>query len=213
MMGAVMTEQPITTKPPHHKSDRHQAGYVYEAFNAFHVRYYTTEIVDGQPKRVQRSKRLCTKDRNTGHGSKTAKAVKMLAADHMQAINAAAPPTKEDHPITEFWENRFLKYCEEVLATGPRKGQQRLKPSTLRGYKQVYRQHLKDHFGEGTLQEYQPEMGARLLDSLTAKQGYHVLKHIKAVGSAIFKRALKDDIITVNPWSAVEMPDDAHRTG
>jgi hypothetical protein len=34
-----------------------QTGYIYEAFNAFHVRYYVTEIIDGQPKRVQKSKR------------------------------------------------------------------------------------------------------------------------------------------------------------
>jgi hypothetical protein len=33
----------------------------------FHVRYYTTEIVDGQPKRVQRSDRLCTKDTRHHH--------------------------------------------------------------------------------------------------------------------------------------------------
>jgi integrase len=77
----------------------------------------------------------------------------------------------------------------------------------------VYLQHLKDHFGNCTLQKYQPAMGARLLDSLTGKQGYHVLKHIKAVASAIFKRAFKDQIIPINPWSAVEMPDDAMEPG
>ena len=32
---------------------RYQTGYVYEAFRAFHVRYYATEIVDGKPKRVK----------------------------------------------------------------------------------------------------------------------------------------------------------------
>jgi hypothetical protein len=37
---------------------RYQRGHVFE----FYVRYYTTEIVDGQPKRVQRSERLCAKD-------------------------------------------------------------------------------------------------------------------------------------------------------
>ena len=34
---------------------------------SFHVRYYVTEIVDGQPKRVQRSHKLCEKNRATGH--------------------------------------------------------------------------------------------------------------------------------------------------
>jgi hypothetical protein len=35
---------------------RHQTGYIFQsASEAFHVRYYTTEIGDGQPKRVQKS--------------------------------------------------------------------------------------------------------------------------------------------------------------
>ncbi len=41
---------------------RYQRGHVFDQHGAFHVRYYTTEIVDGQPKQVQRSERLCTKD-------------------------------------------------------------------------------------------------------------------------------------------------------
>jgi hypothetical protein len=38
---------------------RYQRGHILEQHGAFHVRYYTTEIVDGQPKRAQRSERLC----------------------------------------------------------------------------------------------------------------------------------------------------------
>jgi hypothetical protein len=41
---------------------RYQRGHIFEQHGAFHVRYYTTEIVDGQPKRVQLSERLCLKD-------------------------------------------------------------------------------------------------------------------------------------------------------
>jgi hypothetical protein len=39
----------------------HQQGYI-EALNAFHVRYYVIETVDGKPKRVQRSQGFCAKD-------------------------------------------------------------------------------------------------------------------------------------------------------
>ena len=45
--------------------ERYQRGYVFEASNAFHVRYYVNEIVNGEPKRVQRSQRLCGKDCDT----------------------------------------------------------------------------------------------------------------------------------------------------
>jgi hypothetical protein len=38
---------------------QHQAGYIYEAFNAFHVRYYATENRAGKLVRVQKSHKLC----------------------------------------------------------------------------------------------------------------------------------------------------------
>src|SRR5438445_13881212 len=66
---------------------RHQRGYIYEAFGAFHVRYYTTEIVEGQTVRKQRSHPLCTKDRATGDGSPSAKAVRDACQEIMRSIN------------------------------------------------------------------------------------------------------------------------------
>jgi hypothetical protein len=41
------------------RMERYQRGYVLEASNAFHVSCYVNEIVNGEPKRVQRSQRLC----------------------------------------------------------------------------------------------------------------------------------------------------------
>src|SRR5579863_9302719 len=42
---------------------RYQSGQIYEASGAFFVRYYVSEIVDGKPTRVQRSYRLCERDK------------------------------------------------------------------------------------------------------------------------------------------------------
>ena len=42
---------------------RHQRGYIYEAFGAFHVRYRFKEIVDGKFTGKQRSHWLCTNDK------------------------------------------------------------------------------------------------------------------------------------------------------
>jgi len=40
----------------------HQTGYICEAFNALHVRYYATENRDGKLVRVQKLDKLCGKD-------------------------------------------------------------------------------------------------------------------------------------------------------
>jgi hypothetical protein len=76
---------------------------VFEASNACHVSYYVNEIVNGEPKRMQRSQRLRGKYRDTGHGSKTAKAVRQLADDHMRTINTAVASTT-DMSVVDSWE-------------------------------------------------------------------------------------------------------------
>src|SRR5216684_3893977 len=60
----------------------------------------------------------------------------------------------------------------------------------LRDYKQIWRQHLKSHFGNLTLQEYAPHTGTVFLDSLTGTQGKATLRHIKACATSLFKRAV-----------------------
>src|SRR5947209_18321341 len=115
---------------------RHQRGYIYEAFGAFHVRYYTTEIVEGQTVRKQRSHRLCTKDRATGHGSPSAKAVRQLCEDFMRGVNVETPNSVTSLSVVEFWDTHYLPFIETNF-----------KPSTVEGYKQNWVYHLKPHFG------------------------------------------------------------------
>jgi integrase len=186
---------------------RIQTGYIYESSGAFFVRYYVTEIVDGKAVRVQRSRRLCEKSEK--YYARNAKSVKLLRNDFMQTINtqqASGRTTAKDMTVLDFWEQQYLKYCEEILSLT---GKARKKPSTVRGYKQIWNQHLKAHFGKVTLQEYEPSMGTQFLQSLTGTQGKNTLKHIKALGSSLFKRAVIEQRIKVNPWHDVSMPDDA----
>ncbi len=188
-----------------------QSGHVYEGSDgkSFHVRYYVTEIVDGQPKRVQRSHKLCEKNKATGHAKTTSSEVQRLCENFLRLINQQRGTSKslqQDMPIADFWEQQYLPYNEAIL---PLTGKPRKKPSTMRGYKQIWKQHLKKHFGALTLQQYEPNHGTELLQSLTSTQRSTTLKHIRAVGSAIFKRAVVERRIKANPWHDVVMPDDA----
>ncbi|HXZ32195.1 MAG TPA: site-specific integrase [Terriglobales bacterium] len=196
---------------------RIQTGYVYEASGALYIRYWTTEIVDGKPQRVQRSEYLCDVDERR-YISRVKKkgeirlvlssGAKLARNEFMQRINSqnATRRPGQDMPIVAFWETRFLPYCKEIVALT---GEPRRKPSTISGYEQIWNQHLKHHFGETTLQEYEPSMGMEFLQSLTATQNKTTLKHIKALGSSVFKRAVIERRIKMNPWHEVEIPDDA----
>jgi integrase len=183
---------------------RSQAGYLYEAYGAFYVRYYRSEMVDGKLARVQRAHRLCARDKNGANHSATCKAVKDKCAEFMLKVNAAKIMAR-DMQVAAFWSEHYLKHCEEIM----KNGQGRKRASTIRGYKQVWNQHLKGHFGDLLLSQYEAEIGASFLDSLTAKQGVNSLKHIKALGHSIFARAVTERRIKANPWSAVKIPEDA----
>jgi hypothetical protein len=63
----------------------------------------------------------------------------------MRDVNRAEPPSNDDMKVADFWERHYLPYCE----TGY-KGQG-MRPSSVRGFRQLWRQHLGPHFGDGTL--------------------------------------------------------------
>ena len=184
---------------------RIQSGTIYEASGSFYVRYVTgtTLSKSGKPRPVQRSHRLCAKD-NRYYSSK-AKAVKLLAQEFMLSINRQEPYAGENMTIAAFWEQRYLPYCEEVIVVGrPRK-----KPSTVRGYRQIWAQHLKAHFGALTLQQYQARQGTAFLQGLTSTQRESTLRHISALASTIFSYAVVRQHLRSNPWADVVFPADA----
>jgi len=168
---------------------RYQSGHVFEAHGAFHVRYYVTEIVDGQPKRVQRSKWLCKKDNK--HHSKTCKAVKQLAATEMEKVNGESGVTQQaDISVTDFWDTVYLPHVEKTT-----------KPSTLSGYKAIWRQNLAAVFAGFNLRDYHTHHATRYLTGLADKGlGAKTIAHIRSLASGMFKHALRLNYITVNPW-------------
>jgi hypothetical protein len=173
---------------------RHQTGYIFESKSgAFHVRYYTTEIIDGQPRRVQKSHLLCHKDNK--HSSKTCKAVKLLRDEFMRKVNATSGlAIEQDMQVVDFWRLHYLPFVNENM-----------KPSTVSGYKQIWRQHLKRHFGEMTLQGYRTHIGSAFLLSLTKTQGRRTLNHIRSLASGIFTHAINTGRLESNPWRDVRI--------
>jgi integrase len=184
-----------------------QNGHIYEGSDgkSFHVRYYVTE----NGTRKQKSHKLCEKNRATGHAKVTSSAVQILCQEFMLKINQTQHTSQSLQPdmmVVAFWDAVYLPYCEEFT---PVTGRTRLKPSTVRGYKQIWSQHLKKHFGTMTLQGYEPDRGSRLLDSLTGTLNKTSLKHVRALASSIFERARAVGLVKINPWKNVPMPKDA----
>ena len=166
---------------------RHQQGHIFlSASRAFHIRYYSTEIIDGQPVRVQKSRLLCHKDEK--HFSKSCKAVRLLAEDFMRTVNTQTHVG--DLRIADFWETTYLPFVK-----------QNMKSSTVTGYQQIWGQHLKAHFNGMVLGEYRTHLASAFLLSLTTSQGRQTLNHIRSLMSGIFSHAVNMGLITVNPMT------------
>ena len=174
---------------------RYQHGSISEAFGAFHVRYRVETIVDGQVKRVQRSHRLCAKDKE--HPSASCKVVRLLAADFMATVNKVTlnQPEQTDTTIAAFWEHTYWPFITD----------NNLKPSTCEGYRQVWNQHLKPHFGNMTLREYRTPTGSIFLTSLSKKLARRTVQHVKNLASGIFTHAVNLGAIESNPWHDVKV--------
>ena len=170
---------------------RYQSGHIYEASGAFFLRYYVSAIVDGKATRVQRSYRLCGKDDR--YHSRTCKAVKQKAAEHMDTVNANAAPVN-DQTIGAFWEKTYLPFAEENL-----------RASTVHGYKQIWGQHLSVHFGTTALKDYKTHMGSLFLTSLAKKLGRATIQHIRSLASGVFAHAVNVGVIESNPWHDVKV--------
>src|SRR5258708_4198124 len=118
------------------------SGHLYKKSGAWHLQFYQTEKnAAGEVVKVRKSKKLCEAK------GVTQKHVNGLATAEMTKIDSRTCTTS-DMPVTDFWEHHYLPYCEkEWKGTG-------MRASTVRGFKQVWRQHLKAHFGPITLQGY-----------------------------------------------------------
>jgi integrase len=162
---------------------RHQAGYIYERNGAFHVRYY----VEDAGERKQKSAKLCDKDRNAGHGSASAKAVVMLCEDFMRGINNDSPTAKA-LTVVEFWDTIYQPFIESTL-----------KHSTVKGYQQVWNQHLKSHFGKLLLSDYKTSTFSLLLTQLAKTYRPRTLASVKFLTSAIFAHATAMGLTESNP--------------
>jgi integrase len=128
----------------------------------------------------------------------------------LESVNAqnkdAAIGRDSDMRVVDFWSQRYLPYCETVMQSS---GRPLKKASTVRSYKQIWQQHLVDHFGDTTLRQYVPTMGTRFLRTLIRTSNRNTISHIKALMGSIFRLAMDEERIATNPMRDVQFPKDA----
>jgi integrase len=166
----------------------YQRGTIYEASGSFFVRYFAS--VDGVKQRV--SHKLC--DRDEEHYSTDCDPVLAKRDEHMVTTRRPVPQPTTDVLISDYWEQVYLPTVKAGL-----------KPSTVDGYEQIWKQFLKDHFTGRTFREYEPHHGNKLLNDLVVrKYGRRTLAHVRSLASGIFTHACNDGVLQGNPWRNVK---------
>jgi integrase len=159
---------------------RYQEGYLQKRFGGWHVRYYVTTPDGG---RKQKTHRLCDDQQKKSH-------VKQLRDDYMREHVNIGVENAGPIGVVEFWDKIYLPFIES---------NNNLKPSTVHGYKQVWNQHLKSHFGTLHLSDYKTHMMSVFLTGLAKTLRPRTLNAIKWLASAIFAHAVATGNCETNP--------------
>jgi integrase len=174
------------------RRSRHQTGSIIERSGVFLIRYYTTKLSGGRPKRTQVSEKLVEK--SDRYHSRNCKAVRQLRDEFMRKINDG-PLASPEVLVTEFWENTYLPYLRETK-----------RPSTRKGYEKLWRLELEDHFRGRSLRDYRTHQGSEFLTSLAKRGlGRASIAHVRSLASGIFSHAVNRGLIERNSWREVKL--------
>jgi len=176
-----------------------QDGYLYLLHGSWHVRW--REIVrlpDGSLKKVNRSKRLASK-KDYPKKTEVLPLMNAFMADRnnvtaIDGVDVALPSMT----IAEFVEGQYLPFVSAQK-----------RPSTLRGYKQMWNAYVHGRIGSMRLRDFKTVHGSRLLKSIAAENDLTrtTLQHIKGFVSGIFTFALNEGVYTgTNPMQPVLIP-------
>jgi len=162
-----------------------QKGQIFLSHGAWFVRYRT----DGK----QKSQRLCA----FSDQYRTMRSVRPLADDILEPINAGR---EVSGPIT------LQQYAEAVYFPNVKN---KLKPSTYKGYFNLYRAHVQSRIGGLRFSTFTTADGQKLLYRIAESEdlSHQSFLNINSLMSAFFTHARRSGALTgQNPMDGVEVP-------
>jgi integrase len=155
-----------------------QRGHIFKRHGAWHLRYR----VNG--------KQVCVKLADYNDEYRTKASLRLLAEPYLQPANrgqASNPQT-----LQHFVEDSYLPHVRTDN-----------EPSTVKGYTDIYEDHIKQRVGGLRVQAFRTVDGQRILDSITTDNPqltHMTLTHIKSFLSSVFSYARRTGVLNgVNP--------------
>ncbi|MGH9523357.1 MAG: tyrosine-type recombinase/integrase [Terriglobales bacterium] len=154
-------------------------GSLIKRHGAWHLKYYAAG--------KQKMTKVCdVSDQFRSKQDVIPEANKMLARI---APNPDQPHTS-NLKIVDFYEQVYEPWAK-----------QECRPATYNGYVKLWSKHLKGHFADRLLYEYEPHHATEYLTRLAegGTLGRHALSHIRAMMSGVFAQAVARGYLKVNP--------------
>jgi integrase len=161
---------------------RQQDGNIFKARGIWYVRYFDTRVVDGEVKRVRISKQIAKVRENINGVLKTITKAKAreLAKPTLTKVNLPDRTPETAVSLVDFVDRIYL----------PRMEQQK-RPSTVKGYQDIWANHLKSRSVGLWMREIRTCDIQRMLDDISrpGTLSGNSLRHIKSQISGIFSYA------------------------
>ena len=159
------------------KRKREQSGQMFQRHGSWYVRFYESRVVDGEVKRVRLAKQL---GEVTTRGKRPPAAIERQAEDIISSANRPHLIPENVVKVGDFVERIYFPRIE-----------QRMRPSTMKGYRDIWRNQLKPRCAHIWVKEVKTYHVQQWLDDigLPGTLSKRSLQHIKCSLSAIFKLA------------------------
>jgi integrase len=174
---------------------RKQTGCLVRRGGWWLLRYRMRVMENGQLHSVNRAHKLCCVDSN----HKTKASVRDMARDFLKPINDASDEQSPTSRLSEFVEKVYLPWVKDHK-----------RPSTYKGYEDMWKGHLNARCGDWWLRDARTADIQRLLDQIAKEDGLSktTLKHIKHLLSGIYRFAMQQGLFErANPVTAASIPD------
>jgi integrase len=180
---------------------RRQGGCITRHRGWWVVRFRQQVFVDGQVKTVTRNRRLAQVDAK----HKTKASVRSLAAEILEPLNRSVVSPSRVMTVGDFVEGVYLPFVE-----------QQKRPSTYRGYNQIWNDYGKGACASAWMREVETyhvqawlEVIARLPRAKNEREytlSKTTLKHIKHFFSGVFQHAAQQGYSETNPVRLAAIP-------
>lgn len=177
------------------KTTRHQKGYVYKKGRWWYVRFYDDVMQEnGSIERIQVARKVAP----VCDDYRTKRSVLPVVEEMLRPLNNGHYAPESTMTVERFVDTIYLPYVTKQK-----------RPSTFRGYRDIWEYHLKTRCGSVRLRDFHTSTGEQLLADIAHSNDLSrtMLKHIKSVLSGVFKHARRLGVLhTANPMQDVSIP-------